>query len=191
MKKQFICVFAIGLLLPFLSNSAWAKKENNKSKLAEIAPEQIIFYSNGSVFSPVIVLQENAEVLWTWDDNSTTNSATPVKNYGSEKLRKNILRVQPWSAVRRINIGYDAEDGGSVEIELVNDQLVSKVENLQLVAPYLKEWCSSHNRITSLDFSNFVNLETIECFLSQSLQTINLTNTPKLKTSLPDTSSCI
>ncbi|HET6560075.1 MAG TPA: T9SS type A sorting domain-containing protein [Prolixibacteraceae bacterium] len=148
---------------------------------AQQVAEEIIFHSNGSEFAPVIVLQGEAEVLWTWDDNTTTNSNTPVKNYGSAQLRRNTLKVTPWSAVQRINIGYDAQDGGSPEIELVENQFVSQVENLNLVAPYLKEWCSSYNMITSLDFSNFVNLETIECFLSQSLQSVNLTNTPKLK----------
>lgn len=156
------------LLIPFLSYSHQSGNE-------------IVFYSNGSVFSPVVVLQGNANVLWTWDDNSTTNSPTPYKNYGTEQLRRNTLKVTPWSAVRRINIGYDAQDEGSSEIELVRNQYVSKVENLELVAPYLKEWCSSYNMLTSLDFSNFTNLETIECFLSQSLESVTLTNTPKLK----------
>jgi hypothetical protein len=45
----------------------------------------------------------------------------------------------------------------------------------------LGQWCSSYNQITSLDFSNFTNLDTIECYLSQSLRTVNLTNTPKLR----------
>lgn len=148
---------------------------------AQQAGDEIIFYSNGRIFSPVIVLQAEAEILWTWDDNTTSNSATPVKNYGSELVRKNTLKVTPWSAVRRINIGYDAQDGGSTDIEFVDKQYVSMVENLHLVAPYLKEWCSSYNTITSLDFSNFVNLETIECFLCQSLQNVNLTNASQLK----------
>jgi len=169
MKNFTKFLLAFSLLFSFLQSHS------------QQATDEIIFYSNGSSFSPVVVLQENAEILWTWDDNSSTNSATPIKNYGSNSLRKNTLKVTPWSAVRRINIGYDAQDEGSPEIELVDNQYVSQVENLNLVAPYLKEWCSSYNMITSLDFSNFVNLETIECFLSQYLQDVNLTNTPKLK----------
>ncbi|HET6560074.1 MAG TPA: T9SS type A sorting domain-containing protein, partial [Prolixibacteraceae bacterium] len=169
------------LIFSSIKSSGISTKDNNETQNTSLIPNEIVFYSNGSEFAPVIVLQGNAEVLWTWDDNTTTNSISPVKNYGSRKLRKNTLNVIPWSAVRRINIGYDAQDGGSREIELVENQYVSQVENLNLVAPYLKEWCSSYNMITSLDFNNFVNLETIECFLSQSLQSVNLTNTPKLK----------
>ncbi|MGE5394959.1 MAG: hypothetical protein ACM3P1_09445 [Candidatus Saccharibacteria bacterium] len=142
---------------------------------------EMVFYSNGSTFSPVIVLQGEAIVTWTWDDNTTSNSTKPIKEYGSDDLRKNSLKVNPWNAVRRINIGYDALDGGSVNIELVPDQKVSSVENLNLVAPYLKEWCSSYNNLTSLDFSNFTNLETIECYNSLTLKNVNLSNTPKLK----------
>lgn len=175
---QFIWVFV--LLFPLLNGSA---KSNDKINIqnTQLAPDEIIFYSNGSTFSPVLVLQDKAEILWTWDDNTTSNSTTPVKNYGTIQARRNRLKVTPWSAVRRINIGYDAQDGGSPDIELVDKQYVSMVENINLVAPYLKEWCSSYNTITSLDFSNFINLETIECFLCQPLQNVNLTNTPNLK----------
>lgn len=182
-KKFKINLFTVIFMFSFISGFGGTTSKNEVPEVQKMkdTPGEIVFYSNGSVFSPVVVLQGTAEILWTWDDNSTTNSATPHKNYGSEKLRKNTLKVTPWSAVRRINIGYDAGDGGSPDIELVGNQRVSKVENLELVAPYLKEWCSSYNLLTSLDFSNFVNLETIECFLSQSLQSINLTNTPKLK----------
>lgn len=183
-NKRYIAYLFSVIFLSFYVNSfagTTSKNEVNEVKKLNDAPEEIIFYSNGSEFSPVVVLQAPAQILWTWDDNSTTNSAKPHKSYGSEKLRKNTLKVTPWSAVRRINIGYDAGDGGSPDIELVENQQVSKVENLELVAPYLKEWCSSYNLLTSLDFSNFINLETIECFLSQSLQSINLTNTPNLK----------
>lgn len=169
MKILSILFLAYGLLFPFLNSNA------------QQAPEEIVFYSNGSVFSPVIILEGDAQVLWTWHDNTTSNSSTPNKNYGNAQLRKNTLKVTPWSAVRRINIGYDAEDDGSPDIERVSSQYVSKVENLQLVAPYLREWCSSHNPLISLDFSNFINLETIESVLSQTLQTVTLTNTPKLK----------
>jgi len=169
MKYCIRLILAFGMVFSYL---------NSKSQQA---PDEIIFYSHESIFAPVVVLQENAEILWTWDDNTTSNSASPLKNYGSARARKNTLKVTPWSAVRRINIGYDAQDGGSPDIELVNNQYVSMVENIHLVAPYLKEWCSSYSRITSLDFSNFVNLETVECFLCQSLQNVNLTNTLQLK----------
>lgn len=169
MKFYFHIIFTLGFIFSFLTSQS------------QQDAEEIVFYSNGRVFSPVIVLQEDAEILWTWDDNTTSNSATPIKDYGTDQVRKNTLKVTPWSAVRRINIGYDAQDGGSEEIEYVDKQYVSMVENLHHVAPYLKEWCSSYNTMTSLDFSNFVKLETIECFLCQFLQNVNLTNAPQLK----------
>jgi len=178
--KLFICII---LFLNF-NFSALAKineNKNNDELLSIKAPDEIIFYSNGSIFSPVVVIEGDAQVLWTWDDGTTSNSATPIKNYGSAQLRKNILKITPWSAVKRINIGYDANEVGSPEIEMVDNQFVSSIENLENVAPYLREWCSSYNQLTSLDLSNFVNLETIECYHSQTLQSINLTNTPKLK----------
>jgi len=157
------------------------KEENKNQTKVIIDPEEMVFYSNGSTFSPAIVLQADAIVTWTWADNTTSNSTTPTKDYGSDLLRRNTLKVIPWSAVRRINIGYDALDGGTSDIELVEDQKVSLVENLGIVAPYLKEWCSSYSRLISLDFSNFINIETIECFKSLLLTNIQLANTPKLK----------
>lgn len=146
-----------------------------------ILPEEIIFHTIGSSFSPVITLQGKAEVKWIWEDNTTSNLLTPTKDYESAQPRQNRLIVTPWSALRRINIGYDGGDGGSTKIEFVSNQQVSKVENLELVAPYLKEWCSSYNNLTSLNFDNFINLETIECFQSVTLKNISLFNTPKLK----------
>lgn len=144
-------------------------------------PEVITFTTTGSSFSPVIIADGSPEITWTWDDNTTSNSTTPTKNYGSEKTRVNTLKVNPWSTVTRINIGYGGEDGGSVSIEHVANQNVTSVEGLDVVAPYLHQWCSSYNYITSLDFSNFTQLDTIECYLSQSLVVVNLANTPALQ----------
>ena len=61
------------------------------------------------------------------------------------------------------------------------DQSVEAVANLDLVAASLEVWCSSYNRIESLDFSNFLQLHTIECFRSGSLRSVSLTNCPSLK----------
>jgi len=175
----FLSIYILFFSFPTSAFSMYIINEDYRS--SQPLTDEIVFYSNGSKFSPVIVIEGDAQILWTWDDGSTSNSAKPIKNYGTSKLRKNSLKVTPWSAVRRINIGYDAEDGGSPDIEFVSNQFVSEVENIALVAPYLKEWCSSHNNLTSLDFSNFVNLEVIESHLSQSLQSVSLINTPKLK----------
>lgn len=141
----------------------------------------IVFTTEGSSFAPVLTVSGNPSIRWVFADGTTSSSAAPNKNYGSPGRRLNRLQVKPWSAVQRINIGYDGGDGGSPEIEYVQDQHVSAVRGLHLVAPYLGQWCSSYNQITSLDFRNFTNLDTIECYNSQSLRTVNLTNTPKLR----------
>lgn len=141
----------------------------------------IVFVTEGSSFAPVIVVDGTPEIRWTWADGATSRSAAPAKNYGTARKRLNTLSVKPWSAIRRINIGYDAGDGGSSGIEYVADQHVSSVQGLEIVAPYLAQWCSSYNELTSLNFSNFKNLDTIESFLSQTMTHVYLANTPKLK----------
>jgi hypothetical protein len=142
---------------------------------------EIIFETSGSLFSPVITVSGSPEIVWTWADSETSNSTNPIKNYGTAGARRNYLRVTPWSSIVRINIGYDGGDGGSAAIEHVADQQVTSVQGLELVAPYLQQWCSSYNKITSLNFSNFTQLDTIECYWSHTLQNVNLTNTPALE----------
>ncbi len=144
-------------------------------------PEEVLFYSNGSTFSPLLTLEGTAEILWTFADSTTSTAENPLKDYGSEGMRLNRLKVTPWSAIRGINIGYDAGDGGSYSIPFIADQYVSKVEHLDLTAPYLQLWCSSYNMLDSLNFDNFINIETIECFLSRSVKHVSLHNLPKLK----------
>lgn len=143
--------------------------------------DEIVFYSNGSFFSPLITVQGNATILWTFDDGTTSSLLNPSKNYGSDGLRLNRLKVTPWSSIRMINIGYDASDGGSKYIPFVADQRVSNVQNLELAAPYLETWCSSYNMMDSLNFDDFINLKTIECFHSASIKKVSLKNTPSLK----------
>jgi hypothetical protein len=144
-------------------------------------PPVITFITEGTSFSPLNKVDVGATILWTWADQTTSNLAHPTKNYGSVGKRANTLVVTPWSALKSINIGYDGGDGGSSQIDNIPNQNVSKVKGLQNVAPYLEIWCSSYNRIDSLDFSNFVNIHTIECYFSQTLKSVNLNNTPKLK----------
>lgn len=143
--------------------------------------EEITFVTTGSSFSPVITVSGSPEIQWIWADGTESNSTTPTKNYGSAGTRANRLRINPWSSVIRINIGYDSGDGGSSTIEYVADQNVASIQGLDAVAPYLQQWCSSYNKITSLNFSNFTKLDTIECYFSQSLEEVILTNTPALQ----------
>lgn len=141
---------------------------------------EIIFTTTGSSFSPVLTVTGTPTILWTWNDDTTSNSATPTKSYGTAATRNNRLTVTPWSAVTRINIGYDEGDGGDPAIEHVADQHVSAVSGLSVVAPTLQQWCSSYNAIDTLNFADFVNLDTIECYHSASLNHVTLTNVPKL-----------
>lgn len=143
--------------------------------------DEIIFYSNGRTFSPIISIQGNATILWTFADSTTSTITNPNKDYGTEGFRVNRLKVTPWSAIRMINIGYDASDGGSKSIPFVADQKISRIENLSLSAPYLETWCSSYNLLDSLNFDNFINLKTIECFHSVNVKKVSLKNTPNLK----------
>lgn len=187
MKKvaSRIWVVLAGLVFCCIFSLAAAGDSSSEDLLlyipSTIGPDSIIFTTEGSSFAPVITVSGNPSIQWIWADGTTSNSPTPNKNYGSPGTRLNRLYVTPWSALQRINIGYDGGDGGSDQIEHVADQHVSAVRGLGHVAPYLAQWCSSYNLITSLDFRNFTNLDTIECFLSQSLRTVNLTNTPKLR----------
>lgn len=143
--------------------------------------EYIVFTSEGSSFSPVIIVEGDPLIEWIWDDGTSSQESSPTKDYGSEGQRKNKLRVDPWSSLVRVNIGYDGGDGGSSLIEHVNDQNVSSVENLNLAAPYLRQWCSSYNKLSELDFRDFINIDTIECFKSATLEQVVLDNTPKLQ----------
>jgi hypothetical protein len=143
--------------------------------------DEIIFYSNGSTFSPLISIQGDATIIWTFADSTTSSSLNPTKDYGSELQRKNRLKVLPWSALKAINIGYDGSDGGSDSIPLLPSQKVSKVEHLRLVAPYLELWCSSYNLLDSLNFNDFINLATIECYKCVNLQFASFKNMPSLK----------
>ena len=139
------------------------------------------FTTEGDSFAPVLVLGGPATIDWTWSDGSHSAEAKPVKRFGTAAKRTHSLRVTPWSALRRINLGYDAGDGGSGDIEHVPDQKVSAVTGLDLVAPTLGQWCSSYNQIPSLEFVNFAQLDTIECFLSQKLTSVKLVNLPRLR----------
>lgn len=143
-------------------------------------PGALGFVTDGDSFNPVISVDAGAQVLWNWSDGNTSTGTSPNKRFGSQGVRVHRLTVNPWSALKRINLGYDGDDGGDAAIERVPGQRVLAVSGLELVAPYLKKWCSSRTLITSLNFDNFVNLDTIESFQAGSLIQVSLRNTPKL-----------
>ena len=139
----------------------------------------IIFTTAGASFAPVLTVEQGATVTWTWSDGSTSNSATPAKSFGSAASRTQTLTVTPWSALKGINVGYDAADDGDPAIPLVPPQDVTAIDGIAVAAPYLELFCASYSRITSLNFDNFVNLKTIEVFKGV-LSTLNLKNTSAL-----------
>ncbi|HET8687575.1 MAG TPA: hypothetical protein VFM18_13065, partial [Methanosarcina sp.] len=144
----------------------------------------ITFVTTGSSFSPIITVTGNPTIQWVFGDGSTSNSESPTVNFGSPGTRVNTLVVTPWSAVTKINVGYDGSDEGvtpgSSTIANLEQQNVIDVSGLENVAPYLQVWASNYNPITALDFSDFTALNTIECFSCRSLATIRLSNVPAL-----------
>lgn len=144
-------------------------------------PDEIIFYSNGSTFSPIIYVQGEAAILWTFNDNSTSSLTNPTKNYGVNQIRMNRLKVTPWNALIGINIGCKGDKFGADTVSYQPGQEVSKVEHLDLAAPYLLSWYSSQNMIDTLIFNNFISLEILECNNSTTFKHISLDNTQNLK----------
>jgi len=144
------------------------------------AQDEIVFQTEGSQFHPLIALKGEAQVRWIFADDDTLYALNPEKDYGSEATRLNRLYVNPWSAVKMINIGYDAGDGGSYDLPFVADQQVSRIENLDLVKNHLEIWCSSYNQLDTLILDDFILLDSVECFLSTSVRHVSLRNTPSL-----------
>jgi PGF-pre-PGF domain-containing protein len=173
-ERTFLGVLGLtGLTLLILGGVAGAEPSSN-----------ITFVTTGSSFSPIIAVTGAPSIEWTFGDGSTSNSASPTVNFGSAGTRSNTLVVTPWSAVTKINVGYDASDGGITPgpntIASLKQQNVIAVSGLENVAPSLQVWASSNNPITSLDFSNFTALHTIECFHCRFLATLELRNVPSL-----------
>lgn len=188
---KFVGLLAIIILVvstPGCTSLYLDKNNSISSPNAKVTPPtldaNITFVTTGSSFSPIITVTGNPKIQWVFGDGSTSNSTSPTVNFGSEGTRANTLVVTPWSAVTKINIGYDGSDGGvspdPSTIENLKRQNVISVTGLENVAPYLQVWASSYNPITVLDFSNFTALHTIECFYCTSLATLRLRNVPSL-----------
>jgi len=145
-----------------------------------VTGKEVIFVSTGKTFAPVLTVKKGTAVLWTFADGTSSSSPAPCKSYAVASNHWNMLRVTPWSGLIRVNIGFDGSDGGSESIEHVAGQGVNAVYNMHLMAPYLRQWCSSYNPINSLKFDDFINLDTIECYKSSLLTSLSLHNTPLL-----------
>lgn len=143
-------------------------------------PEEVVFHTTGATFSPILTVADGAVIEWTFHDGTTSSSASPTKNYGSTGNRENRLTVTPWSALTEVNIGYDGGDDGTLPNPHLVQQNVTAVDGMEYMAPYLRVWASSQNPVTSLDFSDFISLHTIECFLCQQMTSVNLSHTLSL-----------
>ncbi len=145
-------------------------------------PSDVInIQSVGAVFAPVIEVAGTAVIEWTFDDGSLSASATPVKDYGSVGSRHNFLKVTPWSALKGINVGYDALDGGYGGFALVANQYVTGFQNLSLAKSTLEYLCASHNPLTELDLSEFTALKFVELLNCANLSSFRLGTHPVLE----------
>jgi hypothetical protein len=135
----------------------------------------IQFTHTGQTFQPIITVTGSPTILWTYADGTTSNLAAPtVKDFGTAATRTTTLLVTPWSALTRINVGYDGGDGGArynSDTATLAQQNVIAIEGLDLVRTSLQKIAISNNPITSLDFTNFTALEVIECYYCGSLTT--------------------
>jgi hypothetical protein len=153
---------------------AWVDAGANTEEAAiqeeEPLVSEITIQSEGSTFAPVIVLNDgytlgvNATAIWTFPDASTDETLTPSKSYGSAASRANTLVVTPWAALRRLNVGYGADDSGDASIELVANQNVSAITGLSIARSGLRELCISYNPITTISISALTLLTTFEAF---------------------------
>jgi len=154
----------------------------------DIRADEIVFKSTGSAFEAIIEADAGATVEWIFADGSTSFSLHPVMDYGTSATRFNRLRVTPWSAIRTIDIGYDGGDGGQLDVgtygidrETAEAMAVTAVYGLRNAAPSLRIWTSSWQPVLSLDFSDFIELHTMEAYLCQSMRSVGLANTPSLR----------
>jgi len=143
------------------------------------------FETIGSSFSPMVECDGRAPQLfeWLWSDNtvSTNYPATSI-DFGSAAVRQQYLMVSPASAVTKINLGFDASDGGwTNQYGVVPPQGVAAVYFPQPLTN-LQYWSSAYNPITNtLDFSGFTALQNVECWHCSNLQHVAVANLPGLR----------
>jgi hypothetical protein len=178
MKKALSITLCI-----LLAASLASAKQSAERFLSVQGANAILFTSLDSTFAPLIDVTGSPTILWTFADGTTSGSATPSKNYGSQAARINSLVVTPWSALRGINLGYQAGiDSAPASLTSNHDTtIVSKVENLYLVAPYLTHFTALNNYLTSVSFDNFTALTNVEMYGNPYLASISVRNTPSLK----------
>lgn len=140
----------------------------------------LIIETEGSTFAPLLQVDEGATVEWFWADGTSSAEASPTKAFYGARHRVQRLRVTPWSALRRLNVGYDAGDGGDLSIPLHPAQQVSAIRRLQ-AASGLEVLAFSGNPMTSLDAHGMPALRTIESFLNHTMKAVDVTGCPNLR----------
>jgi hypothetical protein len=147
--------------------------------------KSIAFTHTGQTFQPILTVTGSPTILWTYSDGATSNVAAPTaKDFGTAATRTTYLTVTPWSAVTRINVGYDGGDAGAnynPDTTMLAQQNVTDIQGLDLVKSSLVKFAASHNPLTSLDFTDFASLEDIECYYCTSLATGIVTGCTALK----------
>jgi hypothetical protein len=119
---------------------------------------------------------------WNWSDgDSDTNWPVVTKNFGTPEVRLQMLTVAPVGAVTAINFGFDGADSGWTN--LIADWPPQNVNAVHFATPLtnLQYWASSYNPLTSLDFTGFTALESIDCYRCESLERVTITNLPALR----------
>ncbi|NSW95154.1 MAG: T9SS type A sorting domain-containing protein, partial [Bacteroidales bacterium] len=144
-------------------------------------PDRIDIITGNSLFSPVIEVTGNPVIEWIFGDGTTSSSIAPVKNYGTMGVHHNFLKVTPWSAVRGINLGYDAADGGYGGFAMVENQNVLEIRNLPLAKENLQYLCASYSPLYKLDLSEFQSLRFIELLFCRNLADMKLGSHPLLE----------
>lgn len=143
--------------------------------------------STGAAFAPRLHLHDGAtaEVRWTLSDSTTSNSLTPVVDFGTAASRSQSLKVNPLSAIEALNFGYDnQEDGGAFHTEASYDHTptpISALAGLQTGAPNLMRLLVSHAEVTALDLSGLDHLEIVEAFNARPLARVDFTGCTALR----------
>lgn len=149
-----------------------------------MTPKYILINTTGESFSPIIYTSGSVSVEWIFSDGTTSAVNNPIKNFGSSTNRVQKLKVNPWNALRGINLGYDASDDGpssvdGITLDLIPQQNVSNVVNLNLARYGLRFFLANYSTITDIDFIDYPELLDVE-FFNGAIENSLLQNCDKL-----------
>lgn len=137
--------------------------------------------SIGKTFAPVIEVAGSPVIEWIFDDSTFASAKMPSKDYGSIGFRHNLLKVTPWSALKGINVGYDAADEGYGGFSIVSPQNVTGFDNLNLAKDSLQYLCISYNPLIEIDLRELGALRFIEALDCKNLIDAKLGTHPVLE----------